>query len=221
MSAPVPTPEPGARPSEDRAAINRARILEGLAIALAEKGYAATTVADIAAAAHMSRTTVYEQFAEKDRALIALYADLGDRLLELLAREFSEQDPELPWPDRVQRIMGVYLGAMAAASAGERLSLLEIASAGPRAREARRDVLDRFSEAIRWMSDVFADGTPEVRALGSELSLAVVGAINELVLRAAEDGSDAVRDLRGVTSELIVRLMAVPPTDGATDQQSR
>lgn len=204
------TPTPGGHSAADRAASHRERILRGLASALAAKGYAATTIADIAAAARVSRTTVYEQFAEKDRALIALYVDLGDRLLELLAREFFGQGREMPWTVRVQLVVGVYLDGMAAASAGERLSLLEIASAGPRAREARREVLDRFSEAIRWMSDVLADQDPAVGPLDGELALAVVGAFNELVQRAAEDGPQAVRDLRTVAAELLIRLMAAP-----------
>lgn len=204
------TPPSGAPPREDRASAQRARILAGLASALAEKGYAATTIADIAAAARTSRSTVYEQFAEKDQALVALYAGLGDRLLGIVVHEYLSQDVQAPWPDRIDRIIGVYLDAMAAASAGERLSLLEIASAGPRARSARRAVLDRFSDGICAMSDVFAGDDPEIRSLAPELGVAVVGAINELVLRAAEGGSEDVRALRPTITELIVRLMAVP-----------
>jgi AcrR family transcriptional regulator len=215
---PEPSTPRGSNPPrspEDRDAAHRARILAGLATALAEKGYAATTIADIAAAARVSRTTVYAQFAEKDQALIALYTDLGNRLLELLARALFAQDDAAPWRARVEELMGAYLDAMAAASAGERLSLLEIASAGPAARGARREVLERFSEAIHWMSAVFAADHDDAHELAGDLPVAIVGAINELVLRAAEDGPEAVRALRSVTAELIVRLMAVGPGDRA------
>ncbi|MEV4422774.1 TetR family transcriptional regulator [Patulibacter sp. NPDC049589] len=211
MSEVVPTPPP--RPpttAETRAASNRSRILAGLATALAEKGYAATTIADIAAAARVSRTTVYEQFAEKDLALIGLYSDLADRILDRLASGLLAQDTAVDWRVRLDGLIRVYLEAMADASAGERLSLLEIASAGPRARLVRREVLDRYSVGVSWLSQVFADADPTARTLGPTLSLAIVGAINELVLRAAEDGPDAVRALRGDTSEMIARLIARP-----------
>ncbi|WP_026909627.1 TetR/AcrR family transcriptional regulator [Patulibacter minatonensis] len=210
MSASASSPDPG-----ERSRKNRARILAGLATALAEKGYAATTIADIAAAARVSRTTVYDHFSEKDQALIGLYSDLSDRLLTLLARELFGQDRTTPWRERLSLLMATYLGEMAAASAGERMSLLEIASAGPEGRLVRRDILDRFSVAIAWMSDVFSEIDPSARSLDPTLSLAVVGAINELVLRAAEDGPDAVRDLRAPTTEMIARLVQRPTEDAA------
>lgn len=211
MSEVAPTP-PSRPPvtAEARAAGNRSRILAGLASALAEKGYAATTIADIAASARVSRTTVYEQFAEKDLALVGLYSDLADRILDRLAAEIVAQDGGRDWRDRVDGLVGIYLDAMAEASAGERLSLLEIASAGPRARVVRREVLDRYSAALSWVSEVFAQSDASARTLGPTLSLAIVGAINELVLRAAEDGPEAVRSLRPDTTDMIVRLVARP-----------
>jgi AcrR family transcriptional regulator len=199
-------------PPDDRAAVARARILAGLATALAQKGYAATTIADIAAAARVSRTTVYEHFAEKDGALVALYTDLGDRLLALGLEEFLRQGDDLPIPVRVERLVGAYLDGMADASEGERLSLLEIASAGPRGRAARRHVLDRFSRGVQRMSEwVLRDGRPGLQPLEEATTVGIVGGINELVLRAAEDGPQAVRDLRPTIAALIVHLMTEIP----------
>jgi AcrR family transcriptional regulator len=194
--------------------VARARILAGLATAVAQKGYAATTIADIAATARVSRTTVYEHFAEKDAALIALYTDLGDRLLALGLQEFRRQEDDLPLPVRVERLVGAYLDGMADASEGERLSLLEIASAGPRGRAARRHVLDRFSRGIQRMSEwVLRDGRrPGFVPLEEATTVGIVGGINELVLRAAEDGPQAVRDLRPTIAALILHLMTELPT---------
>ena len=47
---------------------HRHRLLEGMAQAVAEKGYADTTIADIVREAGVSRRTFYEHFAGKPSA---------------------------------------------------------------------------------------------------------------------------------------------------------
>lgn len=188
----------------------RSRILAGLADTLGGKGYAQTTIADIAAAARVSRSTVYEQFGDKDGVLIALYSDLSDRMLATIAREVEHQPRGLGWRERIAGVAGAYLGAIARVPPGERLSLLEIASAGPRARRERRANLDRFANAVSVATVLLARAVPGVRSLSVPLAYAVVGAVNELVLEAAEDGPEQVRALEPLVVELVVRLMEDP-----------
>src|SRR5690349_1142472 len=64
-----------------RTVSQRAQILEGVAEAIAVKGYSATTIADIARFGRASRTTVYAQFPDKDSALVALHQDFGARVV--------------------------------------------------------------------------------------------------------------------------------------------
>ena len=49
------------------------RLLQGMAHAVAAKGYAETTIADIVREAAVSRRTFYEHFSTKTECLIALY----------------------------------------------------------------------------------------------------------------------------------------------------
>lgn len=63
MTAAADTPTPGNE--------HRARLLEGMARAVAAKGYADTTIADIVREASVSRRTFYENFADKAECLIA------------------------------------------------------------------------------------------------------------------------------------------------------
>ena len=51
----------------------RARLVEGMIQAVAEKGYAAATVADAVRAARVSRGTFYAQFASKEECLLEAY----------------------------------------------------------------------------------------------------------------------------------------------------
>lgn len=192
----------------------RARILTGLAETLSGKGYAQTTIADIAAAARVSRSTVYEQFGDKDGVLIALYTDLSDRMLRTIAEDVVRQDPAATWRDRITGVAAAYLGAIADVHPGERLSLLEIASAGPEARRERRANLDRFAAAVSAASVGLARRDRGVRSLSVPLAYAVVGAVNELVLQAGEGGPEQIRALEPLVTELVVRLMEDPGAAG-------
>ena len=59
------------------------RLTEGLAAAIAEKGYAAVTIADVVRAAPVQRT-FYEHFADKEACFLARYAETSEELLELI-----------------------------------------------------------------------------------------------------------------------------------------
>ena len=68
VTAPIAAPVAPAAGTE-----HRARLLEGMARAVAAKGYADTTIADIVREASVSRRTFYENFADKAECLTALY----------------------------------------------------------------------------------------------------------------------------------------------------
>ncbi|WP_022929304.1 TetR/AcrR family transcriptional regulator [Patulibacter americanus] len=199
------------RDDPERWAQQRRQVLRGVAEAVAAKGWSATTIADIAAAARASRTTVYAHFPDKDEALLALHHEVLDRLVDALMRAHRESGPDTPWPTRVRVTMDAYLEAMVTSSAGERASLLELASAGPEARRARRDGLDRFAEAVAQNSVELAASDPGAEPLTPSRALAAVASVNELVQRAAPDGPGAIRALAPDAADVFVRLMRRAP----------
>jgi AcrR family transcriptional regulator len=62
-------------------ASQRQRILDAALDVVGERGYAATTVADITSAAGVSRTTFYEQFQNKLDAFLTAYDEFGKAFL--------------------------------------------------------------------------------------------------------------------------------------------
>jgi AcrR family transcriptional regulator len=62
-------------------ASQRQRILDVVLDVVGEHGYGAATVAHITAAAGISRTTFYEQFANKQEAFLKAYDEFGERFL--------------------------------------------------------------------------------------------------------------------------------------------
>src|SRR5436305_4647797 len=73
-------------------ASQRGRLLDAMAEVVADRGYAASTVADVIARAGVSRKTFYEHFRDKEGCFLAAY-DVGvDLLLEAVASAGSEHD---------------------------------------------------------------------------------------------------------------------------------
>jgi AcrR family transcriptional regulator len=163
----------------------RERLLEGMAAALDEKGFAEITVADIARHARVSKRTFYEHFDSKRDCLLALYVASSERAL---ARIADSIDPSLGLDAQIARTTRVYFSSVQERPAVLRTLLVEILAAGPRGLEVRRQVNRRYAGLLR---KVVASARPDGRGrhtLSSAMATAVVGGLNELMLQAAEGG---------------------------------
>jgi AcrR family transcriptional regulator len=190
-----------ARAAGGAAAGHRERIAEGLAAAIAEKGYAAATIADVVRHAHVSKRTFYEHFADKEECFLALYSETSDALLALIADSAAGDGP---WAERVEAAAGAFFDRVAEQPALIRAALVEIQAAGPRARRLRRDVQRRYAELLRSLSEAAAADDPSLRPLTPALATAVVGGLDELMLEAVEAGREArLGELAGAAGELL------------------
>jgi AcrR family transcriptional regulator len=168
----------------------RGRILRALATCMAEKGYQATTIADIARAARVSKTVVYAHFRDKEQCLLELYSRATDHVLGTVrsARE-DARAAGLPWRDRVRAVIAAYLDALAAGPAMAWAAVVEVQAAGRGALALRRDVINRYVDLLTEVAADLAEQHPdEVRPIRRELVLAAVGGINELILARVERG---------------------------------
>jgi AcrR family transcriptional regulator len=183
-----------------------ARLTDGLAAAIAEKGYAATTIADVVRHAHVSKRTFYEQFADKEACFLALYSETSDELLALISEAAAAPGA---WQQRVDAAARAYFERLAAQPALLRAALVEIQAAGPRARRLRRDVQRRYADLLRELSELAAGEEAAIRPLSPRLATAVVGGLNELMLEAVEQGEEErVGELSGAAGELLRAVMS-------------
>ena len=188
------------------AAGHRARLTAGLAAAIAEKGYAAVTIADVVRAARVSKRTFYENFADKEACFLALYADTSDTLIELIATSAATAPGS--WEDRIGAAARAYFERIAGEPELIRAAMLEIQAAGPRARVLRREVQRRYADQLRAFSEAAVAEGADVRALTPELATAVVGGLNELMLEAVEAGhAERMGELADAATELIRALL--------------
>ena len=103
-----------------------------------ELGYADTSVAEVIAAAGVSRKTFYEHFESKETCFLAAYDELSDRLIRALQREEGSARAQL------RRYLQVLDGDVTVA----RALIVEVLAAGPKALQRREQVNARFATAV-------------------------------------------------------------------------
>src|SRR4051795_2217185 len=89
-------------------ASQRGRMLGAMADAVAGKGFAATTVADVVAGAGVSRKTFYEHFRDKEECFLAAYDTGVDLVLDAIVAARPQQG-EYTWIDLMRARVHAYL----------------------------------------------------------------------------------------------------------------
>lgn len=187
---------------------NRARILEGLGQAIAEKGYVATTIADIVKHARLSKRTFYEHFADKEACFVASYEAVSTQMMQTVA---AAVDPGRPWDEQIRAAARAYFNILEDNPTLARAFLLEVNAAGPRALTLRREIHERFATLLRGLVQSSRKQNPHIRPLSPEMATALVGGINELALVALEKGRGRnLRDLAATATELVQAVLAAP-----------
>src|SRR5690606_28184813 len=142
----VPGPLPAGRhglPREFVVSNQRARIIDAMARAVAEKGYARTSVADVLARAKVSRKTFYEPFRDKEDCFLQAYDIVADGLFERAEAAFREGSTE-PWEVRVRHGLARTLEVMAREPEFTKMCMVEGPTAGPDAMQSYFRILERF-----------------------------------------------------------------------------
>jgi AcrR family transcriptional regulator len=172
-------------PRAAASASQRARLLDAIVRAVAGKGYAKVTVADVVGLAEVSRRTFYEQFGDKEACFLAAYATGSQAVIEDIAAAVRASGAE-DWHERVRVGIDTYLDTLSAEPDLARVLLVDVLGAGPRSVDLRREVRERF--AALYAGDEGEVSEPYRRAL--------VGAISELVQEhILTDGAATLREL--------------------------
>ena len=171
-------------------ASQRGRMLGAMAGAVASKGYANTTVADVVAGAGVSRKTFYEQFRDKEECFLAAFDAGVDLLLDTILAA-RPADDDTTWLALMRARARAYLETLASEPSFARTFLLEVFAAGPRALERRAEVLRRFAQLFRDLHEEARRQFPELPPVPEPIYVAAVGAINELVSDFAREGRAA------------------------------
>ncbi|AKJ29281.1 TetR/AcrR family transcriptional regulator [Caldimonas brevitalea] len=182
---------------------HKTRLMEAMAACVAARGYADTTIADIAAEARVSKRTFYEHFDSKPDCLVALYESASEQALSVLR---ATVDPQRDWHVQVEQAVGAYLGALACNPLLLRTLFIEILALGTRGLRARRRTHQALADFIVAVVNGSTGEAPSP-GLGDATATALVGAIHEWVLQAIEN--DRVPELQTLTAPASRLIRAV------------
>jgi AcrR family transcriptional regulator len=147
------------------------RILRALASVVAEKGYPAMTIGDIAARASISLSTFYANFADKEEAMLAAVDSGSSQMLATTLPAFRRA-PD--WPHAVRGAFGAMFAFCAAEPEYTTLGAVDVYAAGRRALEQRDEVMKTMEALLIPGFEI----KPDVSPIAAE---AIGGAIYSMI----------------------------------------
>jgi AcrR family transcriptional regulator len=157
----------------------RARLLEGLAGSIREKGLAQTQVSDIVARAHASRRTFYNHFEDKEACFVELMNTLSDAFLAEVDRAI---DREAPIDTQVDQAVDAYL-ALITGDPGVTRSFAET-SGGEGIVAAQREAFERYAELIVTVVESDSERDPRVAPVSLARAYMLVSGLHHTLVRA-------------------------------------
>ena len=179
-----------------------------MARSVADKGYADTTIADIVRIAGVSRRTFYEHFVSKADCLLALYSAASRRALSVLEQAI---DPSQDWRMQVPKVLRAYLDCLGESPLLLRTLFIEILSLGEAGLRVRRQANNEIAGFLQRRLNV-ARPPEAVARFDASTATALVGAVNELVLQAIEEGRTArLGELAEPAARIVLALADAEP----------
>lgn len=159
------------------AASQRLRLLEAMAELVAEHGYAAVTIGDIATRAGTAKRTFYDHFPDKLQCYLAALDGITDTLVQSVGRFFAVPGGVR---ERCEYSLRAYLELLGSMPSASKVFYLESMAAGPEATDRRMDMLLKFARNIVTLSRT-AERQGEGHEISEQHALAVVGALHTLI----------------------------------------
>jgi AcrR family transcriptional regulator len=190
----------------------RGRMICAVADAVAEKGYAATTVADVIALAGVSRKSFYEHFDSKEDCFLASYDTGAAAIFDAMAVAAEGLED---WEEILDSVFTTWLEFLAADLAFTRAYMVEFWAAGDAARERWKTRRDRTAGLLKALHERARAQDPAIVPVSDTLIAAVVGGVNRVVISEALDGdADSLVALRPELLRFIKMNLAAHDSPG-------
>jgi len=162
-----------------------ARLMEGLAASIREKGLAGTQVSDVVRHAHASRRTFYNHFEDKEACFVELMRTLADAFLEEVDRAI---DREAPIATQVEQAIDTYLGLVTGDP--DLMATFASPALGERTVLAQREGFERYAELIVSVVEGDSARDPAVEPISIERAYLLVSGLHQTLVRALVRGED-------------------------------
>jgi AcrR family transcriptional regulator len=180
----------------------RDRLLAGMAAAIREQGFRATTVGDVVGHARTSRRTFYAHFPDRESCFFALLERMEQGVHAALA-EAARGDA--PFARRVDRTLAAWLELVDSDPALLRSALREAPGLGERGAAHMHAEVQRTAAVLVGLFEDARASDPEVRTVSIEEATVIAGGFRELIVTALDRGRPA-GELHEVLAGLILRI---------------
>jgi AcrR family transcriptional regulator len=183
----------------------RSRLLRAMLDQVAERGYPATTVGDVVAAARCSRNAFYELFEDKEACYIAAADEAGAEMLDALVSGAQEQDT---WLDALRSGTHRYLRWWVDNPRYAAAYLIELPTAGRRALEQRDRAYADFAAMFAGLAARARAEQPLLPPLPPLAPRLLVMSITELIAQEVREGRvDSLMELEDDLVRFIVKTL--------------
>jgi AcrR family transcriptional regulator len=190
----------------------RARLLDGLAASIAERGYRATTVADIVRHARTSKRTFYGEFTDKEECFVELLRANNE---ELIAGIRAAVDAQAPWRDQIRQAANSYVEHIAARPEITLSWIRELPALGSSVRTIQRSAMSALTEMLIDLSDNDGFRRAGLEPVSRSLAVILLGGLRELTALTVEDG----RPVRDILEPAITAAVAVLGVSTSAEDQ--
>ncbi|MBL1075275.1 TetR/AcrR family transcriptional regulator [Nocardia sp. 2] len=188
----------------------RMRMYFGVLEAVAERGYTATTVADIVARANVSRRTFYQMFKDRDECFTGAFEAAVDMIIGYLDASIRDV-PQDDWRALLRTTLTEYLNRLADNAECAHALHIEALAAGPVVAEQRRRMKTLLAQRMQGAFRI-GRGTGEVPAdIPAEIFEALIGAIDDRIRDCMQtSGPQALPKLAPQLYQISVALFGIP-----------
>jgi AcrR family transcriptional regulator len=173
---------------EELRASQRGRLICAIADCVAARGYPATSVADVIAAAGVSRKTFYEHFSDKEDCFLAAYDAGAKATYDAMVQAAEGRDG---WRDILDAVLTTWLEFLDADLAFTRAYMIEFWGAGDAARERWKLRRDRTGGLMKALHEHARKEDPSIVPVSDMVIAAVVGGVDRVLISQVLSGNKA------------------------------
>ncbi len=195
----------------ERKAERRQRFLEAATRIFAERGYANCSLADVCAAAGLSKRQFYEEFHTREDVLVAAYDRIQDAAAAAVLARMRELDPRFDLTTAMTAVVAAYLESIGSDPYRAKLAFIEVVGVSDRMERHRRERRHAWGSVLE--SHVVPAVAPGSRVRGAPgwAASALIGAINGLAHEwVLADPRPAVAELVDLLVPIAMSLLERP-----------
>jgi len=203
---------PGRGSSREEAERNqRERLFAAMVATVAEKGFEATTVADLVELSGVSRSAFYKHFDDKQACFLAAVEAMVEPTLERLRGE----EGAAPGVERARSAFSAFVETIVDQPAAAKMCIVEVYAAGPEGAA----LVDRMFDSATDVAAALLEQVPERRGMPRELVRAIVGGVQKAIHKRLYRGQE--RELLELIPQLWDWIFCYPVPPGPLKARRR